>query len=186
MYGLTLKVLNFWKFTSYCSLKPLWSSIGGSSTGSYLADPTSPIPSHCVSIVVTSTWRVNMLSSPRIWHKRRHSHLLVFFDWFMCSVMPLEGVPSLECHTTLLTHKVTCGCVLVRMMRLQRLFGMKRCSADVATEPSASKMVIEVALQIGGLTAREVTMWTVLGFVLRVNQLMTLHGRFPEEHQTYR
>ena len=31
---------------------------GGSSAGSYLADPTSPIPSHCVSIVVTSTLRV--------------------------------------------------------------------------------------------------------------------------------
>ena len=25
---LTLQVLNFWKFTSYCSLKPLWSGIG--------------------------------------------------------------------------------------------------------------------------------------------------------------
>ena len=24
----TLKVLNFWKFTSYCSLKPLWSGMG--------------------------------------------------------------------------------------------------------------------------------------------------------------
>ena len=33
---------------------------GGSSAGSYLADPTSPIPSHCVSIVVTSTLRVNV------------------------------------------------------------------------------------------------------------------------------
>ena len=43
---------------------------GGSSAGSYLADPTSPIPSHCtviivfqkcrsVSIVVTGTVRVN-------------------------------------------------------------------------------------------------------------------------------
>ena len=31
---------------------------GGSSVGSYLADPTSPIPSHCASIVVTSTLRV--------------------------------------------------------------------------------------------------------------------------------
>ena len=28
---------------------------GGSSAGSYLADPTSPIPSHCASIVVTNT-----------------------------------------------------------------------------------------------------------------------------------
>ena len=32
--------------------------MGGSSAGSYLADPTSPIPSHCASIVVTSTLRV--------------------------------------------------------------------------------------------------------------------------------
>ena len=32
---------------------------GGSSAGSYLADPSSPIPSHCASIVVTSTVRVN-------------------------------------------------------------------------------------------------------------------------------
>ena len=32
---------------------------GGSSDGSYLADPTSPIPSHCTSIVATSTVRVN-------------------------------------------------------------------------------------------------------------------------------
>ena len=36
---------------------------GGSSAGLYLADPTSPIPSHCASIVATSTLRVkyNML-----------------------------------------------------------------------------------------------------------------------------
>ena len=32
----------------------------GSSAGSYLADPTSPIPSHCASIVTTSTLRVNL------------------------------------------------------------------------------------------------------------------------------
>ena len=31
----------------------------GSSAGLYLADPTSPISSHCASIVVTSTLRVN-------------------------------------------------------------------------------------------------------------------------------
>ena len=34
---------------------------GGSSAGSYLADPTSPIPSHCASIVATSTLRVKIL-----------------------------------------------------------------------------------------------------------------------------
>ena len=32
---------------------------GGNSAGSYLADPTSPIPSHCASVVATSTLRVN-------------------------------------------------------------------------------------------------------------------------------
>ena len=36
---------------------------GGSSVGSYLADPTSPIPSHCASIVMTSTLRVKGFSS---------------------------------------------------------------------------------------------------------------------------
>ena len=34
----------------------------GSSAGSYLADPISPIPSHCASIVATSTVRVNNYS----------------------------------------------------------------------------------------------------------------------------
>ena len=34
---------------------------GGSSAGSYLADPTSPIPSHCASIVATNTVRVNSI-----------------------------------------------------------------------------------------------------------------------------
>ena len=35
---------------------------GGSSAGSYLADPTSPIPSHCASIVVISTLRVKYIT----------------------------------------------------------------------------------------------------------------------------
>ena len=35
---------------------------GGSSAGSYLADPTSPISSHCASIVTTSTVRVKSAS----------------------------------------------------------------------------------------------------------------------------
>ena len=33
---------------------------GGSSDGLYLSDPTSPILSHCASIIVTSTLRVNV------------------------------------------------------------------------------------------------------------------------------
>ena len=36
---------------------------GGSSAGSYLVDPTSPIPSHCASIVATSTLKVKRHSA---------------------------------------------------------------------------------------------------------------------------
>ena len=39
---------------------------GGSSAGSYLADPTSHIPSHCAPIVVTSTLRVNGCAYPEL------------------------------------------------------------------------------------------------------------------------
>ena len=35
---------------------------GGSSASSYLADPTSPIPSHCAPIVATSTLRGNIVA----------------------------------------------------------------------------------------------------------------------------
>ena len=47
---------------------------GGSSAGSYLADPTSPIPSHCASIVVTSTVRVNYVSLYRQTSVNVHLH----------------------------------------------------------------------------------------------------------------
>ena len=41
---------------------------GGTSAGSYLADPTSPIPSHGASIVVSSTLRVNTYTArPVCW-----------------------------------------------------------------------------------------------------------------------
>ena len=60
---LTLTVLNFWKFTSYCSLKPLWSDMG--EVVPARTSPTlhlwSPIPSNCASIVATSTVRVNTI-----------------------------------------------------------------------------------------------------------------------------
>ena len=37
---------------------------GGSSAGSFLTDPTFPISSHCVSIVVTGTLRVKQQEIP--------------------------------------------------------------------------------------------------------------------------
>ena len=42
--------------------------MGESSAGSYLADPTSPIPFHCASIVVTSTLRVDISDTRPIAH----------------------------------------------------------------------------------------------------------------------
>ena len=48
---LTLKVLNFWKFTSYCSLKPLWSGMGEvvPARTSPTLDPPSPPTVHQLS-----------------------------------------------------------------------------------------------------------------------------------------
>ena len=51
---------------------------GGSSAGSYLTDPTSPIPSHCASIVATSTVRVNNISGL---HCESGVQQLIFFFW---------------------------------------------------------------------------------------------------------
>ena len=46
LVSLTLKVLYFWKFTSYCSLKPLWSGMGEvvpARTSLTLHPPSPPI-----------------------------------------------------------------------------------------------------------------------------------------------
>ena len=48
----------FLKIYQLLQVKVLMVGHGGSSAGSYLTDPTSPIPSHCASIVATSTLRV--------------------------------------------------------------------------------------------------------------------------------
>ena len=59
----------FYLCISQCSKSLHSSSLmvghGGSSAGSYLADPTSPIPSHCASIVATITVRVNIICARR-------------------------------------------------------------------------------------------------------------------------
>ena len=59
---LTLKVLiseNVLVTVAYNPYGRAW----GSSAGLYLADPTSPIPSHCASIAATSTLRVKLYVS---------------------------------------------------------------------------------------------------------------------------
>ena len=42
-------------------LKALMLGHGGSSAGSYLADPTSPIPSHCAVIILFQSVAVHQL-----------------------------------------------------------------------------------------------------------------------------
>ena len=60
---------------------------GGSSAGSYLADPTSPIPSHCASIVATSTVRVKSQARSPFIRQRQWQCLLQnqFGDLFSAS-----------------------------------------------------------------------------------------------------
>ena len=63
---------------------------GGSSAGSYLADPTSPIPSHCASIVVTSTLRVKCVPE---WFV----HCVLLCVIFVCLSLKgkFDGIPSI-------------------------------------------------------------------------------------------
>ena len=53
---------------------------GGSSAGSYLADPTSPIPSHCASIVATSTLRIKQNTALKNSCALKHA----------CEIFPLQ------------------------------------------------------------------------------------------------
>ena len=57
---------------------------GGSSASSYLADPTSPIPSYCASIVVTSTLRVK--SAPEITHSSSMLRTCIQWDMYFVRV----------------------------------------------------------------------------------------------------
>ena len=67
---------------------------GGSSAVSYLADPTSPIPSHCASIVATSTLRVKKI----FWF---------FLQVFSAAVLRVEQITTVNMAATV---RWTCGC----------------------------------------------------------------------------
>ena len=61
---------------------------GGSSAGSYLTDPTSPIPYHCASIITTSTVRVS--SVPRVKNSERSS-MVRCTTGTATDIQPLQG-----------------------------------------------------------------------------------------------
>ena len=86
---------------------------GGSSAGSYLADPTSPIPSHCASIVVTSTLRVNVFllqASDRDVHEAVLAGDATKLDDFLSMV---ESVQRKDMAGLTIQHKAVLGGNLV-------------------------------------------------------------------------
>ena len=95
---------------------------GGSSAGSYLADPTSPIPSHCASIVATSTVRIKFdLLSLVLWVDIRFhfdTGFTVCFEWpwwlifkVLEAVGPWVYWPHLGSHLCPLYIHSVCLCV---------------------------------------------------------------------------
>ena len=64
---------------------------GGSSAGSYLDDPTSPIPSHCASIVATSTLRVNR---PVVTKKHLEHVIKQYTQLILCAIISVLPVVS--------------------------------------------------------------------------------------------
>ena len=87
LHQLTLKVLNFWKFTSYCSLKPLWSGMGEvvpARTSPTLHPPSPPT--------------VHQLSQLALWELMTTNSLRVCMAYRLCF-----------CHTMLCNHKLKCN-----------------------------------------------------------------------------
>ena len=79
---------------------------GGSSAGSYLADPTSPIPSHCASIVVTSTLRVETEALDL--HYKHHSSINhVYLTFWFCNLGALYQVQCFGSTVQFINRNVT-------------------------------------------------------------------------------
>ena len=70
---------------------------GGSSASSYLAGLTSPIPSHCASIVATSTLRVNIYKLHLLWSEHPSSIIYLNLPFSLASRI---NTPFLELHGT--------------------------------------------------------------------------------------
>ena len=80
---------------------------GGSSAGSYLANPTSPIPSHCASIVVTSTLRVK-------YDGHGHPYELWYLDTYLKAIIVVINTPHAIMIDSSLWLKFTFSQVTVR------------------------------------------------------------------------
>ena len=68
---------------------------GESSAGSYLADPTSPIPSHCASIVLISTLRVKLCSKYSVYYEVHWLSIGITANLYTdIGIMAKDGVSS--------------------------------------------------------------------------------------------
>ena len=102
---------------------------GGSSAGSYLANPTSSIPSHCASIIATSTSRVNIFWPILIWeHLFKHCmpnilrmllHMFVVYSTHILSVKVTEKCQQLLYSTTTNLTLTSCSYAPHQMENLQ-------------------------------------------------------------------
>ena len=90
----TLNVLNFWKLTSYCSLKPLWSGMGEvvPSRTSPTLHPPSPPTVH--PIVATSTLRVKLKQCIHSWLL----HKSILLQWLRVLVICLADQHIFPIH----------------------------------------------------------------------------------------
>ena len=82
---------------------------GGRSAGSYLADATSPIPSHCASVVATSTVRVNLVCNKQIMPYLQGLWVQQTWFWAECR---LGGIQTeLQPQTTDVQRPAPPGCL---------------------------------------------------------------------------
>ena len=104
---LTLKVLNFWKFTSYCSLKPLWSGMG-----EVVPARTSP------TLHPPFPLTVHQLSWLALWELTQ----VAFFSWISIVLECMNGSPrgkwkiiyEMGYEETIINHGVSFCFTLIR------------------------------------------------------------------------
>ena len=94
--------LDLWQLLE---LKTLMLGHGGSSAGSYLADPTSPIPLHCAVIILVQSVPVHQLSRLKCVSTRpRSSDCTLISPWkFFMNETAVNDQPTCTCSYSDLT-----------------------------------------------------------------------------------
>ena len=94
---------------------------GGSSAGSYLADPTSPIPSHCVAIILFQSVPVHQLSLLALQELKKWDQVLkeIDFDRVYKPVSPLQRRQSNQKVSSLDASAFRCSFVSNIILILQ-------------------------------------------------------------------